>query len=152
MNYVPLKEAAKKHNVDEQVLTQLISAGMINAKKEAGEILVAVDKNGNGGPQTKEEIISAEFAHLQGHLITISQAAKKYELNRDTILGSTTLNRDAGEKPGAKAAGLRERSTLKGALASFALSARCFSVGQQASRFSADLPRRIPLEVGTPSE
>ncbi len=56
--------------------------------------------------------------------------------------GSTTLNRDAGEKPGAKAAGLRERSTLKGALASFALSARCFSVGQQASRFNADLPGR----------
>lgn len=47
MDYVPLKEAAKKHNVDEQVLTQLISAGMISAKKEAGEILVAVDKNGS---------------------------------------------------------------------------------------------------------
>ena len=70
--YVPLKEAAKKHNVDEQVLTQLISAGMIRAKKEAGEILVAVDRNGNGdkGLHTKEEIIAAKFGDLRGQPIT----------------------------------------------------------------------------------
>jgi hypothetical protein len=39
--YVPLKEAAKRHNVEEKVLAQLISAGMIEAKEEAGETLVA---------------------------------------------------------------------------------------------------------------
>ncbi|GAB4428728.1 MAG: hypothetical protein Kow0031_09010 [Anaerolineae bacterium] len=87
MNYVPLKEAAKKHNVDEQVLTQLISAGMINAKKEAGEILVAVDKNDNsaGGLQTKEEIIAAKYGDIQGQPITLSKAAEKYNVSLSTI-------------------------------------------------------------------
>lgn len=80
MDYVPLKEAAKKHNVDEQVLTQLISAGMISAKKEAGEILVAVDKNGGGDEeyQSKEEIIVAKYSDLIGQPITLSDAAEKY--------------------------------------------------------------------------
>ena len=47
--YIPLKKAAQKHHIDEKILTQLISAGMIEARTEAGEILVAVDKhNGEG--------------------------------------------------------------------------------------------------------
>lgn len=85
MDYVPLKEAAKKHNIDEQVLTQLISAGMIATKTEAGEILVIVDKNGNGNPQTKEEIINARFAHLQNQAITITEAAQSYDLKRKSL-------------------------------------------------------------------
>lgn len=85
MDYVPLKEAAKKHNIDEQVLTQLISAGMISAKKEAGEILVAVDKNGTREPKTKAEFINTRFGTLQGHPITISEATKKYDVPRSTI-------------------------------------------------------------------
>jgi len=85
--YVPLKEAVEKHNVNAQVLTQLISAGMIEAKEEAGEILVAVDKNGNGDPQTKEELIAARFGDLQGQPITLTEAAKKYDVPRGTIEG-----------------------------------------------------------------
>ncbi len=87
--YLPLKEAAKKHNVEEKVLTQLIAAGMIEAVEENGETLVAVDKNGNGNngtkPQTKAEIIAAEFAHLHDQPITLSEAARKYDVPRGTL-------------------------------------------------------------------
>ncbi len=80
--YLPLKEAAKTHNVEEEVLTQLIAAGMIEAVEENGETLVAVDKNGNGNngkePQTKEEIIAAKFAYLCGQKISASEASRKY--------------------------------------------------------------------------
>ena len=77
--YVPLKVAAKKHNVKENVLTRLIAAGMIETREEAGETLVAVDKNGNGSKaQTKEEIIAAKFAELQGLPISASEASRKY--------------------------------------------------------------------------
>ena len=88
--YVPIREAAKKHNVDEEVLTQLIVAGMIKAKEEAGETLVAVDENDSGHnekePNTKEEIIAAKFAHLRGQPISVTEAANDYDLHRDTVL------------------------------------------------------------------
>jgi hypothetical protein len=60
---------------------------MISAKKEAGEVLVAVDKNGNGdkGLDTKEEIIAARYGDLQGQPITLSKAAKKYGVPRGTL-------------------------------------------------------------------
>ncbi len=87
--YLPLKEAAKKHNVEEKVLIQLIAAGMIEAIEKDGETLVAVDKNGNGnhgkGPQTKDEIIAAKFAHLGNQSITLTEAAKKYDIPRGTL-------------------------------------------------------------------
>jgi hypothetical protein len=87
--YLSLKEAAKKHNVEEKVLTQLISAGIIEAVEENGETFVAVDKNGNGDngrkSQTKEEIITAKFIHLEGQPITLSEAAEKYDIPRGTI-------------------------------------------------------------------
>ncbi len=87
--YLPLREAAKKHKVEEKVLTQLIAAGMIEAVEKNGETLVAVDKNGNNGkgPQTKEEIIATDFAHLRDQPITVTESAKNYDLSRDTILG-----------------------------------------------------------------
>ncbi len=86
--YLPLKEAAKKHNVEEKVLTQLIAAGMIEAVERNGETVVAVDKNGNDDnePQTKDEIIVAKFAHLRGQVITVTEAAQKYNLHRNTVL------------------------------------------------------------------
>ena len=60
---------------------------MIEATERNGEIVVAVDKNGNGEkePQTKDEIIAAEFANLRGQEITLSAAAKKYNIPRGTI-------------------------------------------------------------------
>lgn len=79
--YIPLKVAAKKHNVKETVLTRLIAAGMIEAKEEAGETFVPVDKNGNENgaeTQTKEVIIAAKFAHLRSQQISASEASRKY--------------------------------------------------------------------------
>jgi hypothetical protein len=83
MEYIPLQAAAKRYGIEEKVLTQLISAGMIETKAVSGGILVAVDKNGNVGradeqPQTKEEIIAAKFAHLRGKNISASEASRKY--------------------------------------------------------------------------
>jgi hypothetical protein len=68
--------------VEEKVLTQLISAGMIEAVEENGETLVAVDKKENGSngkeTQTKEEIIAAKFSNLRGQKISASEASRKY--------------------------------------------------------------------------
>jgi excisionase family DNA binding protein len=100
MTYIPLKEAAKTYGVEEKVLTQLISAGMIETKEEAGETLVAVDKNGNGSPQTKEEIIAEKFAHLQNEPITVTQAAQRYKLSRQTVLEWTSRSYIQVIKPG----------------------------------------------------
>ncbi len=82
LTYLPLKEAAKKHKVEEKVLTQLVAVGMIEAVEENGETLVAVDKNGNGKngkeSQTKEGIIAVQFIHLCGQKISASEASRRY--------------------------------------------------------------------------
>ncbi len=85
--YLPLKEAAQKHNVDEKVLTQLIAAGMIEAMEQNGEIVVAVDKNStqDDSSQTKEGIIAKEYGYLQDQWITVSKAAQKYKVLGRTI-------------------------------------------------------------------
>jgi hypothetical protein len=83
MEYIPLHAAVKRYGIEEKVLTQLISAGMIETKTVSGGILVAVDKDGsetqaNEYPQTKEEIITNKFAHLRGQPISASEASRKY--------------------------------------------------------------------------
>ncbi|MEM7343234.1 MAG: hypothetical protein AAF485_03250 [Chloroflexota bacterium] len=87
--YLPLKEAAEKHSIEEKVLTQLISAGMIEVKEEQGEVLVVMDKNGNGDngkePTTKDEIIAAKFAHLRGQKTSAYSAQKKYDIHRNNF-------------------------------------------------------------------
>lgn len=90
MEYIPLQAAAKKYGIEENVLTQLISAGMIESKTVSGGVLVAVDKNGSVGqadeePQTKEEIIAAKFGDLIGQPITLSEAAEKYDVSLSAV-------------------------------------------------------------------
>ena len=82
--YIPLVDAAQKYGISEEALTQLIEAGKIEAVQlPSGELLVAAD---NGSlPKTKEEIIEEKFSNLQGHPITISEAAEKYHVPRSTI-------------------------------------------------------------------
>lgn len=76
--YLPLTEAAKKYGLSEAVLTQQIQAGKIEAVQlPTGELLVAAERNGHQF-KTKNEIISEEFAHLQGHTISASEASRKY--------------------------------------------------------------------------
>ena len=53
---LPLPDAARKYNLTEQALTQLIEAGKIGAVQlPSGEILVPADNNRKG--KTKDEII-----------------------------------------------------------------------------------------------
>lgn len=99
MDYIPLQAAAKKYGVDEQVLTQLISAGMIDTRTGAGGTLVAVKKNGNSvknetvkrtdEPQTKEEIIAAKFSNLIGQPISAHGAQKKYGVHYQNFINWT---------------------------------------------------------------
>jgi hypothetical protein len=52
--YLPLVEAAQKYDLSEQVLTQLIQAGKIEAVRlPSGELLVSAE---NGQQKTKEDI------------------------------------------------------------------------------------------------
>ncbi len=84
--FIPLAEAARKYNLSEKVLTQLIQVGKIQAVRlPTGELLVDADNNGHE-LKTKEEIIAKEFAQLKGRLITVTEAAQKYNLHRDSIL------------------------------------------------------------------
>jgi hypothetical protein len=81
--YLPLSEVARKFNLSENVLTQLIQAGKIEAVRlPSGELLVSAE---NGKPKTREMIINESYLHLKGNPITITEAAKKYELPRSTI-------------------------------------------------------------------
>ena len=84
--YLPLSDAAKKFNLSEKALTQLVKAGKIEAVQlPSGELLVAAEDNGKQ-LTTKDEIIAGEFAHLRELPITVSQAAENYDLPRNTIL------------------------------------------------------------------
>jgi hypothetical protein len=49
---------------------------------------VSAEHNGNDAQnlKTKEQIIVAEFTHLRGQPITVTDAANNYDLHRDTVL------------------------------------------------------------------
>jgi hypothetical protein len=82
--YLPLSEAAQKYDLSEQVLTQLIQAGKIEAVRlPSGELLVSAE---NGRPKSKDDILAEEFTDLRGQLITVTDGAAKYDLHRNTIL------------------------------------------------------------------
>jgi len=54
--YLPLAEAADRYNLSENILTQLIQAGKIEAVRlPSGELLVSAE---NGQQKTKEAIIN----------------------------------------------------------------------------------------------
>lgn len=75
---LPLPDAARKYNLTEQALTQLIEAGKIGAVQlPSGELLVTAESNGQE-QRTKEEIIAEKFAHLRGQPISASEASRKY--------------------------------------------------------------------------
>jgi hypothetical protein len=82
--YLPLPKAARKYGLSEKVLTQLVKAGKIEAVQlPSGELLVPSD---NGQFETKKDISAKEFNHLRRQSITVTEAAAKYSLNRDTVL------------------------------------------------------------------
>ena len=83
--YLHLSEAADKYNLSENVLTQLIQAGKIEAVQlPSGELLVAA----NNDPQqirTKEQIIAEKFKDQREQPITVSEASERYEILGRTI-------------------------------------------------------------------
>ncbi len=82
--FIPLPDAARKFSLTEQVLTQLVETGKIEAVKlPSGELLVPA--NNDNQPKTKKDIINKKFAHLCGQWITVSQASKKYGVPGTTI-------------------------------------------------------------------
>jgi len=90
--YLPLSQAARKYNISENVLTRMIRDGRIDAAQlPSGELLVSDD--GLNQTKTKEQIIGERFAHLQGKLITISEASDKYSVPRKTIEAWVYRNR-----------------------------------------------------------
>jgi hypothetical protein len=85
--YLPLSEAARKHNISEKALTRMIQDGRIGgAQLPSGELLVSDD--GLDQTKTKEQIIEEKFAHLRGQAITVTKAVDRYGkgFHRNTIL------------------------------------------------------------------
>ena len=74
--YLSLHDAARKFDQPEEVLTQLIQAGKIEAVQlPSVELLVNAT---NCHYKTKKEIIAEEFTHLCKQTISASEASRKY--------------------------------------------------------------------------
>ena len=83
--FIPLAEAVRKYNLTEEVLTRLIRDGRIDgAQLPSGDLLVSDD--GLNEAKTKEQIIEEKFGNLIGQPITVTEAAEKYDLHRNTLL------------------------------------------------------------------
>jgi len=83
--YLPLSEAANKYNLSENVLTQLIQAGKIEAVRlPSGELLVSAN-NDPKKIKTKEQIIAEKFGDRIEQPVTVSEASERYEILGRTI-------------------------------------------------------------------
>ena len=123
--FIPLNEAAARTGWTVERLRELVAAGTIMAGKlPDGDIIVAVDANGTAietpaeaetSPNERELPLAAagddinaqlaaiardDFEHLKGRAITVSEAAKKYNVNRRTILAWVKQQYIAVLKPG----------------------------------------------------
>jgi hypothetical protein len=89
--FVSLAEAARQYGVPKKVLTQQVEAGTLEAVRlTTGEILVAAENGQDQHPPadprlTKEEILKEKYGHLLGNKLTLTQAAEKYEVPRNTV-------------------------------------------------------------------
>ncbi len=127
--FIPLNEAAARTGWTVERLRELVAAGTIMAGKlPDGEVIIAVDANGTAietpaeaetSPQSEVQqpqlplaaagddinaqlaaIKRDDFKHLKGQGITVSEAARKYDVNRSTILKWTKQQYIAILKPG----------------------------------------------------
>ncbi len=77
--YLPFSEAVRKYDISENLLTQLIQTGKIEAVRlPSGELLVS-ENNDPQKMKTKEQIIAEKFGKLVEQPITISEASQKYK-------------------------------------------------------------------------
>jgi hypothetical protein len=88
ITYLSLEEVTHKYGVEKQVLTQLIEVGMIETHQTpTGDLLLLANKNGRGPePQTKEEIIAANFAHLRGQWLSAYRAQKEHGIHHSNFI------------------------------------------------------------------
>ncbi len=120
--FIPLNEAAARTGWTVERLRELVAAGTIMAGKlPDGDIIVAVDESGTAietptetSPDDQLPLAAAgddinaqlaairreDFAHLEGQGITVTEAAKKYNVNRRTILAWVKQQYIAVLKPG----------------------------------------------------
>jgi len=91
--FLPLPEAAKKFGMTEAILYERVEAGTIAAGiLSSGEIVVSKDNivpkanNANDINARLRAIHREDFEHLRGETITVTEAAEKYRIHRDTIL------------------------------------------------------------------
>lgn len=83
--YIPLPEAARRYDLSEKMLTQLVQAGKIEAVRLlSGEVLVPAN-NDTHKIKTKEQIIAEKFKELIDQPITITEASRKYNIPGSTI-------------------------------------------------------------------
>ena len=104
--FLPFPEAAEKLGVSERELRKRVEAGTITAGKlPDGEIVVSTDAKakittGDDINARLSAIKRSDFEHLRGTPITVSEAAKKYGVHRDTILEWVKQKYIAVIKPG----------------------------------------------------
>ena len=92
--FLPLPEAAKKFGMTEAILYERVEAGTIAAGiLSDGEIVVSKDNivpkanNANDINDRLRAIRREDFEHLRGKAITVTEAAEKYGVHRNTVLG-----------------------------------------------------------------
>ncbi len=88
--FLTLPEAAEKFGLTETELRQRVDAGTITAGRlPGGEIVVSSERNANGVTDINDRLSAIkrdDYEHLRGRPITVSEAAEKYDLVRQTII------------------------------------------------------------------
>ena len=78
--YISLSEAARRYDLDPDILTTMIEDGRLDAVKTDGSIAVAED-------DTKNLAQRRNFKHLDGNQISMSEASRKYDVPHSTLRG-----------------------------------------------------------------
>ncbi len=91
---LPRPDAARKFSLTEEVLTQLIKAGKIEAVQlPSGELLVPAKNDGQKRPQTKKEIIAEKYVHLRKQPISASESSRKYSKVHEVPISHQSFSR-----------------------------------------------------------
>ena len=80
--YFTLQEATDKYGISVEVLTQLVKSGKIKAVRLDGTVAVA---EGDVRKRAEEAALRKRFDHLRGRPIRLSEAARKYNLNKMSL-------------------------------------------------------------------
>ncbi|MCF6277328.1 MAG: hypothetical protein L3J16_01055 [Anaerolineales bacterium] len=86
-SFISLSEAGKRLELNQARLQELILAGTLKAVRIKGETVVDETKVAQIESQPKKEDLAEykRFAHLAGEKIWTSEAARKYNINHQTL-------------------------------------------------------------------